>query len=271
MRIALVGLGPGPNTHPDYPLWPSPRTSAGGRLLALTGLTAREYFRAFERHNLFDHCPAAAELTPANLRAQYARLRPRVFGAALLVLLGREVHVAFGMEGRPLLKWHPRLLSEVALLPHPSGRNRWFNDAGNARAARMFFRELASRAMLADTPPHFCEDRRAGKGGVTMAGKAKARRKPPSKPKAVRPGTKRAKVLALMQRTAGATLAEICRATKWDSKNAREGIRLVQSYSGYKVSLDKDGRYHVKAGAQRKAPARKRSAAPKAAEAAQAA
>jgi hypothetical protein len=70
---------------------------------------------------------------------------------------------------------------------------------------------------------------------MTKARKAKPARRGRKAPRPARPGTKRAKVIALMQRKGGATLDQIKRATKWDTKTAMDGIRLVRVASGYKV------------------------------------
>ena len=53
-------------------------------------------------------------------------------GGIRLVLLGRVAAEAFGYQGFPLL-WHDAR-HRVTLLPHPSGENRWWNDAANSSA-----------------------------------------------------------------------------------------------------------------------------------------
>lgn len=259
MRVALVGLAPGPNTNPEYPLWPAPAGSAGGRLYALSGLRMVDYLGTFERHNLLDRCPKPADLTAERLARAYAGLRPTLVGCPYVVLLGREVAEAFGLAEAELLTWHKVKLSLVAVLPHPSGRNRWYNTAENVARVRDFFKELASWAMGHDTAPH-CSSRR----GVTeMAAKKKAARKTkaarPGKPKPVREGTKRAKIITLMSRSGGATLADIKRATKWSTKTAREGIRLVRTYSGYNVVEKPDDTFKI-VGAKRAAKPREAKA-----------
>jgi hypothetical protein len=61
-----------------------------------------------------------------------------------------------------------------------------------------------------------------------------------------------------MQRKGGATLDQIKRATKWDTKTAMDGIRLVRVASGYKVREVGD-RFHI---AAKHRPARVQSAPP---------
>jgi hypothetical protein len=65
-----------------------------------------------------------------------------------------------------------------------------------------------------------------------MATKTRKARKAP---RPARPGTKRAKIIALMERPGGASMEQIRRSTKWDEKTARDGIRLVRVSSGYAV------------------------------------
>ena len=61
-------------------------------------------------------------------------LRNHEFGP--LVLLGRKVEAAFDLKPGVWLTWRGRL----GIMPHPSGRNRWYNDPLNIEAAREFLR-----------------------------------------------------------------------------------------------------------------------------------
>lgn len=76
-----------------------------------------------------------------------ARERP-----ARVLLAGRRVAEAFGWRGAPLLAWAEaevlvggRPVAEVAaaVIPHPSGVSRWWNDPANEGAARAFLADLA--------------------------------------------------------------------------------------------------------------------------------
>ena len=53
----LIGQAPGPNTDPDRPLAPLPRSSAGGRLAELAGLSPKDYLKTFDRTNLLHTFP----------------------------------------------------------------------------------------------------------------------------------------------------------------------------------------------------------------------
>lgn len=167
LRPVLVGQAPGPNTDPDLPLYPLPRGSAGGRLADYMGLSLGQYLRTFERVNLLREYPGARGVKHSRtvdhqqdrFPAQRARtaanaLRPMLAGRHVL-LMGRGVAKAFGLEEVPYLQARvvpmrrPTAVQEwtaiVGVVPHPSGRNRWMNDAANAAALRAF---LESWCML---------------------------------------------------------------------------------------------------------------------------
>jgi len=60
-----------------------------------------------------------------------------------------------------------------------------------------------------------------------------------------RPGTKRAKLVRMMSRKNGATRAQLRRATDWDDKTLRDGLRLVHVALGYGIKEDEKGRLRV--------------------------
>lgn len=140
-----------------------------GRLLtklALTGPAGRTlarcadvefhfYLNACERRNLLNRWPgsngrgSAFPLREANRVA--VAMMPALNGRRV-VLLGKRVARAFWVE-TDYLKWaghtyrHPDRLDEVfahfhvAVVPHPSRINRWWNDAQNLIRARAFLRD----------------------------------------------------------------------------------------------------------------------------------
>lgn len=59
------------------------------------------------------------------------------------IILGRATARVVGLDNAPWMRWievHPDYI--VAVLPHPSGVVRWWNDAENVAAARDFLREV---------------------------------------------------------------------------------------------------------------------------------
>lgn len=90
------------------------------------------------------------------LEAGAGALRPFLAGRRAL-LLGRRVVSAFGLSELEPLDWKvidcgrgagwnraSSPTAQVAFLPHPSGRNRWYNEQRNTDAAREFLRRLLS-------------------------------------------------------------------------------------------------------------------------------
>jgi hypothetical protein len=61
-----------------------------------------------------------------------------------LLLLGRKVCHAFGIERPEWLEWYRSALwGPMIAVPHPSGLNRWYNDTENRRAATKLLSAVA--------------------------------------------------------------------------------------------------------------------------------
>lgn len=141
--LALVGEAPGPNTRSDLPLYPVPERSAAGRLCAMLALGRTGYLRTFARANLLDLYPGPTfPLGRAREAAEGVaqRLAPRP-----LILLGRGVAQAFAFPHSELMRWEDSLLGSTliraAVLPHPSGRNLWYNSPANREQVGVWLRE----------------------------------------------------------------------------------------------------------------------------------
>lgn len=150
MRPVLIGQAPGPNTDPERPLWPEPRTSSGGRLAEAMSLSITQYLLLFERANLVNRFPGKYKrddkfpLYEAQIAA--AALRPLMRGRDV-ILLGRKVASAWG-EGvdLPFFEWSQcrTFGTRLAVVPHPSGRNHWYNHETNRELATSFWRTLVA-------------------------------------------------------------------------------------------------------------------------------
>ena len=157
--IVLVGLAPGPNTNPDLPLFPSPSHMTGGRLLTLTGLSRRQYLTLFDRVNLLPYFPGKDKrddkfpVRPAKLSAQV--MKP-FFGGRTVILVGRNVAESFGLtiKFHEWTQWRVRRytpfnrhlsVATLAIIPHPSGRNLWYNDPDNKAESARFWENFAER------------------------------------------------------------------------------------------------------------------------------
>lgn len=153
----LIGQAPGANTDPALPLYPLPKTSAGGRLAEIMGLRPHEYFSAFERINLLHQFPGKHKrddkfpMRDAKIAAR--AIRPLLRGRTV-ILVGRNVAQAFELD-LDFHTWHldfeqvgtetPGLVQQIAVVPHTSGRNFWYNDPENMRAAREFWTDVLNR------------------------------------------------------------------------------------------------------------------------------
>jgi hypothetical protein len=159
-KIGLVGEAPGPRTRADCPFYPYPPQSAAGRLLAYLGWTRAQYLTTFARINLLSEWPGpsfpvgkARECVPHVVAA----LHPRP-----MLLMGKGVAAAFGVSVIPPLslvkiplahRERGTVLAEVAIVPHTSGRNLWYNDPANRLAVREFVNSLlGGRLCTQDIP-----------------------------------------------------------------------------------------------------------------------
>ena len=158
MRPLLIGQAPGPNTNPELPLFPIPSTSAGGRLQQLMGLRRWEYLKKFDRVNLLPEFPGRHKRDDkfplAEARFAATVMRPHL-SDRVVIMIGRKVGDAFGLD-LPFHQWaemrcRRTMLTEpggevciVAVVPHTSGRNHWYNSEGNREEARRFWQDLLS-------------------------------------------------------------------------------------------------------------------------------
>lgn len=167
MRPLLIGQAPPPSYDPatHSPLYPVPEHATGGRLAALAGLSAHEYLATFQRINLLREFPGRRRHPCGTRRDHWPRAEARsaaeaiapLLGDRTVVLLGRNVARAFGLEGAEFHVWRTvhvpyppdqPVLFSAACVPHPSGLNRWYNDSRNLEAARAFWSELISLRRL---------------------------------------------------------------------------------------------------------------------------
>lgn len=163
-RPLLIGQAPGPRTDPDLPLFPFPSTSTGGQLQRLMGLRRGEYLLMFERVNLLPVFPGKHKrddkFPVADARLAAAVLRPMLAGRTV-ILVGRNVANAFGLGDEfhtwidlPVRRRCPIARDEyccrIAIIPHPSGRSRWYNNSEHKEASHEFWESFlrADRKVL---------------------------------------------------------------------------------------------------------------------------
>jgi hypothetical protein len=130
-RPVLLGMNNPLSVRLEHALYPHPPGCTGWRIWKMleevTGATRLEYVRAFDRVNLVTGAWSAEAAVLAG-EALRARWRGRV-----VVVLGDQPRRALGL---PRLFLHPQTTLDGVTwrqIPHPSGRNHFYNDAG-ARA-----------------------------------------------------------------------------------------------------------------------------------------
>ena len=128
---------------------PSMRTSrpfagrSGERLAELAGTSLESIRDRFRLVNLLGHWPGPDASGKGSAfpmeQARPAAATLRLPGGSLLC--GRRVAAAFGLANAPYFAWRDVDGRRVAVIPHPSGVSRWWNDPANVDAARSFLRE----------------------------------------------------------------------------------------------------------------------------------
>lgn len=128
--------------QPGHELYPAPEGCTGHRIWRMlhsrTNASRSSYLETFDRRNLIRS--AIYERGAAKARA-YELTKEFETTGRTIVLLGREVQIAFG---HPPLLIHPQVIGGATFrqLPHPSGRNLWYNVPDNVRLAELLLEEL---------------------------------------------------------------------------------------------------------------------------------
>lgn len=143
MRPVLIGMNNPVSQAPGHELYPHPDGCTGHRLWSmlrerLPHVSRRDYLDSFDRRNLV----TGAVFYRAEARAAAERTYAELWGSGrTVVLLGEQVRRAFG---HPRLLLHPQENGGCTWrqLPHPSGRNLWYNDPQHRKLAGVLMEEL---------------------------------------------------------------------------------------------------------------------------------
>lgn len=144
MKTLLLGEAPSRTSDPLRPF----SGSSGDRLRLVLGGALRP---SYQLANLFSAWPGREsdgkgsrwDAREARAAASALDLRGR-----RVVFVGRRVARAFGHERAPFLEWaEDERGFRFAVLPHPSGIVRWWNEPANVERARSFLLD-AARAPL---------------------------------------------------------------------------------------------------------------------------
>jgi hypothetical protein len=155
----LIGMNNPYGQNPRYALYPMPENSAGGLLYDMvreaTGLTPPQYIEMFDRINIVD-----GEWNRRRAAANAVDLIRSLAGRNV-VLLGRKVQEAFGLyhsdrgpitEIRKVTSLLPRGEATFHCIPHPSGRNPWYNDPENRQLVKNLLARLHEGRNMSDEP-----------------------------------------------------------------------------------------------------------------------
>lgn len=141
----LILIGQAPNQHGDerHAL----EGCLGDKLACLFGCQPDEYLRLTQRFNVLPGWMGKAgngDRFPVGLARQNARRMRYSLGGCRVLFVGVATAAAFGV-GPPILRWGQHRVAKdnseafrAAVLPHPSGINRWWNDRQHRRAAQRF-------------------------------------------------------------------------------------------------------------------------------------
>lgn len=151
VRVIVIGESPGPNTRAALPLFPYPTNSAGYRLAHMTGLTRAGYLEFFYRLNLIPSYQGPKWSAGAARDAADNLSGGGILGGYHVLLMGAKVWRAFGGHKSEFsyCRWYKRYgrhwspSFHVAVIPHPSGRNRLYNDGHVKYQVVRFLHDLA--------------------------------------------------------------------------------------------------------------------------------
>ena len=151
-KILLVGQAPSKQVTPA--LDASTPGSASSRLLALMGITRDEYMERFARVNLLDYWPGALASGKGDKfpRAEAKKAAKRILAQYeypwKILCVGHKVGECFLPKMR--VKYYdwmicisnfPPGVRDVAIIPHTSGLNRYWNDPDCVKLAENFLRK----------------------------------------------------------------------------------------------------------------------------------
>jgi hypothetical protein len=133
------------SSAPEHALYPYPPGCTGHRILEmlrerLPEITRSQYLRTFDRRNLVD----GKEWLPGEAQKRAASVIEEMRGREVVVLGAAPRRII----GLPELLIHPLQWRGATWrqLPHPSGRNLWYNDATCRMLASCLLAELYESA-----------------------------------------------------------------------------------------------------------------------------
>lgn len=145
MKILLIGQAPGRDGDPSAPLLGG---RVGRKLAALLGMSNVEYGRRFARINVLDSWPGRSgkgDRFPLREARVVAVAKLSTISGKRVLFVGFATASAFNFK-HPPLRWEQFNGGKAAILPHPSGINRWYNNRKNVKKAVRFLRAMLDRS-----------------------------------------------------------------------------------------------------------------------------
>ena len=152
-KILLVGQAPSRTGSPT--LDASTPGSASSRLLKLFDMTRDDYMDRFKRLNLIHDYPGSLpggrgdrfSITEGRKSAQ--RIQKQISEHHILCI-GKKVGKCFNLDEcftwNDYIHCYPFTRNWIAMIPHTSGLNRFYNDPDNVQRTKTFLQELISDA-----------------------------------------------------------------------------------------------------------------------------
>lgn len=147
MKVLLIGEAAPDGVEPM-------KGDAGKRFAKYAEIDGWTLFELFDVANVLDRWPGRLDGGDAwpmdDARAAMEKLWDQQKWRRV-VLLGsrvRSVHPRVEVRTAEFFKWVSVDRCRVATMPHPSGRNRWYNDSNNVKSAVDFLRDLVVMARM---------------------------------------------------------------------------------------------------------------------------
>lgn len=136
-RLLLVGESPGPNCDPSQPAFLG---DAGRRVARLLGVDFNLLHQTVATVNIFTEHVPHENWSPSLARVMYdQRVREVEKHYQTVLLCGWYVAKAARHVGKTYFEYD----GNRVVFPHPSGKNRWYNDAENTKSAVDFLDAIA--------------------------------------------------------------------------------------------------------------------------------
>lgn len=143
MKPLLIGEAPSRKSDPKKPF----QGASGRRLARMAGLDSEEDLPTrFRMTNVLGRWPGTGNAGEKGSRFPIARAKRaarRIELLGVVILAGRRVAKAFGMAEAPYFRWYATDRHgpcRIAVIPHPSGCNQFYNVPANREKVAAFLR-----------------------------------------------------------------------------------------------------------------------------------